>query len=67
MRSIIRKDPQDIDVLVFVHDLRGWFTNYRDTKQVSQDGNTEFGNSGRRPADQVSTDEESHVDNGTNF
>ena len=33
--------PQDVDVLVFVHGP--W-----DTNEVSQDGNKEFGNPGRR-------------------
>ena len=37
-----------VDVLVFVHGLRGWWANFWDTKQESQDGNKEFGNLGRR-------------------
>ena len=36
------------DVLVLVHGLSGCRATFWDTKEVSQDGNKGFGNSGRR-------------------
>ena len=36
------------DVKVFVHGLRGWWANFWDAKQQSQDVNEEFENPGRR-------------------
>ena len=41
-----------------VRDLRGWWANFGDKKQESQDENKEFGKSGRRghrrPAEAIS-------------
>ena len=57
--TVISKTPLDVDVLVsvpevvvdvlvFVHSLRGWWASFGDTKQESQDGSKEFANQGRR-------------------
>ena len=37
-----------MDSINFVHDFRGWWATFCDTKEESQDGNKEFGNPGRR-------------------